>query len=363
MDFERMKSAVTERTKAVMLVSINGRYPREMERFVDYCKEAGIHLIEDAAQSLGSFFHGTHLGRLGEIGSFSFSAPKIITTGQGGALITDSDELSERIRKIRDFGRLSGGSDHYLTKGWNFKFSDFQAVIGIEQMKKLPGRVVRKKAMGKLYEELLCGIPGVELIHKAVIEFDVQRVGGVSRTTRFWPGDEKRTEWGIDEDTMDLQLGNDELGFERILSRRPGRGRNARLMDDIYSWILSPEIREYLRGHHKPDRMERQALICMSHRGNTVRPPNALRRGGGRNGRLRNGRPGDAPDPREARPGGRGDVLRLPAAPEHDVRGEGPALADEAAIAPVLLRDVRHGSQPQALPGPLRGQQHPVPLR
>lgn len=60
-------------------------------------------------------------------------------------------------------------------------------------------------------------------------------------------------------------------------------------MDDIYSWILSPEIREYLRGHHKPDRMERQALIRMSHRGNTVRPPNALRRGGGRNGRLRNG--------------------------------------------------------------------------
>lgn len=165
MDFERMKSAVTERTKAVMLVSINGRYPREMGKFVDYCKEAGIHLIEDAAQSLGSTFHGMHLGRLGEIGSFSFSAPKIITTGQGGALITDSDELSERIKKIRDFGRLSGGSDHYLTKGWNFKFSDFQAVIGIEQMKKLPGRIARKKTMGKLYDELLCNIPGVELIH------------------------------------------------------------------------------------------------------------------------------------------------------------------------------------------------------
>ncbi len=164
MDFEDMKAAVTDKTKAVMLVSINGRYPKDMQAFVDFCKEKGIHLIEDAAQSLGSFCNGKHLGRYGEIGSFSFSMPKIITTGQGGALITDDDELADRIKKIRDFGRDKGGSDHYLTKGWNFKFSDFQAVIGIEQMKKLPGRVERKKEMGKLYDELLKDIPGVELV-------------------------------------------------------------------------------------------------------------------------------------------------------------------------------------------------------
>lgn len=164
MDFEKMKAAVTERTKAVLLVTINGRHPGDMQQFVEFCKETGIHLIEDAAQSLGSFYGGKHLGRFGEIGSFSFSAPKIITTGQGGALITDDDELSDRIKKIRDFGRAEGGSDHYLTKGWNFKFTDFQAVIGIEQMKKLPGRVERKKAMGRLYDKLLAGIPKVELI-------------------------------------------------------------------------------------------------------------------------------------------------------------------------------------------------------
>lgn len=84
MDFAKMKDAVTDRTKAIFLVSINGRYPKEMQQFVDFCAETGIHLIEDAAQSLGSFCNGRHLGRYGEIGSFSFSAPKIITTGQGG---------------------------------------------------------------------------------------------------------------------------------------------------------------------------------------------------------------------------------------------------------------------------------------
>lgn len=164
MDFEQMKKAVTPKTKAVLLVTLNGRYPDNIEEFASYCKERGIHLIEDAAQSMGSFYNGKHLGRFGEIGSFSFSAPKIITTGQGGALITDDDELNDKIKKIRDFGRDKGGSDHYLVKGWNFKFTDIQAIIGIEQMKKLPARVERKKEMGKLYEALLKGIPGVELV-------------------------------------------------------------------------------------------------------------------------------------------------------------------------------------------------------
>lgn len=164
MNFEQMKAAITDKTKAVLLVSINGRHPNNIQEYVDFCKQAGIHLIEDAAQSLGSFCDGIHLGRFGEIGSFSFSAPKIITTGQGGALITDDDDLAEKIKKIRDFGRDAGGSDHYLVKGWNFKFTDLQAVMGIEQMKKLPERVRRKKEMGKLYEKLLAGISGVELV-------------------------------------------------------------------------------------------------------------------------------------------------------------------------------------------------------
>ena len=164
MDFEKMKSAVTPQTKAVMLVSINGRYPSKYEEIAAYCQERHLSLIEDAAQSLGSFYKGMHIGRLGKIGSFSFSMPKIITTGQGGALITDDDELNDKIKKLRDFGREKGGIDHYLIKGWNFKFTDIQAVIGIEQMKKIPARVKRKKEMGMLYDSLLAGIPGVEVI-------------------------------------------------------------------------------------------------------------------------------------------------------------------------------------------------------
>ncbi len=164
MDFNEMVKAVTERTKAVILVSINGRFPDNIKEFIDFCKDNGIHLIEDAAQSLGSYYGNKHLGRYGEIGSFSFSAPKIISTGQGGALITDDEGLYKKIVRIRDFGRDGGGSDHYLIKGWNFKFTDIQAVIGIEQMKKISHRIKKKKTLWKLYKEGLSGISGVELV-------------------------------------------------------------------------------------------------------------------------------------------------------------------------------------------------------
>jgi perosamine synthetase len=164
LDFDLMCEAVSPRTQAVMLVSINGRYPSNLESYVDFSREHGLRLIEDAAQSLGSFKGGQHLGTFGDFGSFSFSSPKVITTGQGGALITNDEELIERVRKLRDFGRASVGSDHYLTMGWNAKFTDLQAVIGIEQMKKLPWRVQRKKEIYALYLERLSGIPGLSFI-------------------------------------------------------------------------------------------------------------------------------------------------------------------------------------------------------
>lgn len=164
MDFDKMREAITLKTKAVMLVSISGRYGESLFSFIDFCKENNIKLIEDAAQCLGSTFHGKQIGTFGDIGSYSFSVPKIITMGQGGALVTDNKELYDKIVNLRDFGREKSGSDHFIAKGLNLKFTDMQAVIGIEQMKKLPARVLRKKEIGRLYEKGLGGISGVELI-------------------------------------------------------------------------------------------------------------------------------------------------------------------------------------------------------
>jgi len=159
----KTKELISPRTKAIMYVNLNGRC-HDMNETVALARRYNLYLIEDAAQSLGSRFMGKHLGTFGDIGSFSFSYPKVITTGQGGALVTDDDELYDRIKKIKDFGRPQSGVDYHETMGLNSKFTDLQAVIGIEQMKKLDWRVNRKKEMYRLFQQLLKDIEQIKFL-------------------------------------------------------------------------------------------------------------------------------------------------------------------------------------------------------
>ena len=161
MDLAKAKEKVTPRTKALMYVAFNGR-SGDMEEVVTFCRDHKLFLIEDAAQALGSYFQKKHIGTFGEIGSFSFSVPKIITTGQGGALITSREEIARKIKQLKDFGRIGGGVDIHEEWGWNFKFTDLQAVIGLEQMKKLPWRIERKKEIWRRYAIGLSGIKQIE---------------------------------------------------------------------------------------------------------------------------------------------------------------------------------------------------------
>src|SRR3989338_3028710 len=163
LDLEKAQRAITKKTKAVIYVSCNGRSD-DMRKVTKFCHDNNLLLIEDAAQSLGSFWQGKHLGTFGIIGSFSFSVPKIITTGQGGALVTDDRKLYKKIKRLKDFGRNQGGIDIHDLWGWNFKFTDLQAVIGLEQMKKLKTRVLRKKEIYKKYHQLLSGINEIQFI-------------------------------------------------------------------------------------------------------------------------------------------------------------------------------------------------------
>jgi len=162
-DLAAAERALTPRTRALMYVSINGR-AREIRKAVEFCTAHSLTLIEDAAQSMGSTHAGRHLGTFGRVGILSFSPLKIITTGQGGAVITNDDEIAARARRLKDFGRLSGGVDVHESIGYNFKFTDLQAVIGLEQMKKLDGRVKRKKEMFRLYEKELRGARSIEFL-------------------------------------------------------------------------------------------------------------------------------------------------------------------------------------------------------
>lgn len=163
LDLAAAERLVTPRTKAVMVVSLNGRSPADLVGFVARCRARGIKVIEDAAQSLGSFHDGRHLGTIGDCGCLSFSSQKLVTTGQGGAVVTNDDDAHSRMGQLRDFGRLEGGSDHYLSVGWNLKFTDLQAVIGASQMSRLPAMVERKKQIFAQYRERLAGVRGLEM--------------------------------------------------------------------------------------------------------------------------------------------------------------------------------------------------------
>lgn len=163
LDIVEVEKKITRKTKAIMPVAINGRAP-DMDALMSLAKKRKILIIEDAAQAFGSYYKKKHLGTIGDIGSFSFSTPKIITTGQGGALVTNSKELSDKIIKIKDFGRINRNTQDHDELGYNFKFTDIQAALGIAQMKKLSWRIKRKKEMYKLYRDCLRSTSEIKFI-------------------------------------------------------------------------------------------------------------------------------------------------------------------------------------------------------
>jgi len=153
---EYIEKALTPKTKAVIYVSLNNRQVDLLE-IQEFCHSKGLILIEDAAQSLGCRTNGLHFGTIGKVGCFSLSTPKIISTGQGGFVVTDDDDLAKRMSMVKNFGRVSGGVDVFEVFGLNMKFTDIQAVIGLEQMKKLPERI---KHMRRLYDEYKTHLSG-----------------------------------------------------------------------------------------------------------------------------------------------------------------------------------------------------------
>jgi len=169
LDIDKTKNLVSTKTRGIMPVDFNGRSP-DLVSLKEFTEKNNLFLVEDACHTIGSFYNNRHMGYYSDVGIFSFSTPKIITTGQGGILVTDDKELYEKFRMIKDFGRdvdkkheMKKAFDH-IEIGFNFKFTEFQAAIGIAQMKKLPKRVNHKKRMFEIYQENLSNVKGVEFL-------------------------------------------------------------------------------------------------------------------------------------------------------------------------------------------------------
>ncbi|QLH02220.1 aminotransferase [Nitrosopumilus cobalaminigenes] len=169
LDLKKTEQLITSKTKGVMPVDFNGRAP-DLIALQEIAKKNNMFVVEDACHTIGSFYQGKHMGYFSDIGIFSLSTPKIITAGQGGVLVTDNSELYEKIRMIKDFGRdvdkkhnMKNAFDH-VTMGYNFKFTEFQAAVGVAQMRKLPQRIEHKKRMYTIFKEELKGINQIEFL-------------------------------------------------------------------------------------------------------------------------------------------------------------------------------------------------------
>lgn len=162
-DPERLEKAIGPRTKAVVPVDVNGRSAAYGE-IARICDSHGLEIVCDAAEGLGSAPKGKVLGSFGRAGCFSFSANKRICTGQGGAVVTNDAALAARVRELKDQGRRvqgTGGDDLHPALGFNFKFTNLQAAVGVAQMESLAERVAQARALVRWYREPLEGCPGI----------------------------------------------------------------------------------------------------------------------------------------------------------------------------------------------------------
>ncbi len=160
---DAIKAAITPRTKAIMPVHLCGR-SADMRTINAIARDHQLTVIEDAAQALGSRNADGLLGTQSDMGCFSLSVAKIISTGQGGFIATKSEAHYKRLVGMRTHGVGDVVNAAWERPGFNFRFTDILAAIGIEQLKLLPRRIEQVKTIYQLYKEGLSGIPALKLI-------------------------------------------------------------------------------------------------------------------------------------------------------------------------------------------------------
>ncbi len=162
LDPAAVEAAITPRTKAIVAVDMFG-YPCELDELRAICDRHGLALIEDAAEALGAEYKGRPIGSHGPSGVFGFYPNKQLATGEGGVVFTHSEREWQLVRSLRNQGRdyEGGGWFHHVRVGWNYRWTDVQAAIGIGQLEKLDRLLALRSQVAARYDALLDG-SGVE---------------------------------------------------------------------------------------------------------------------------------------------------------------------------------------------------------
>jgi dTDP-4-amino-4,6-dideoxygalactose transaminase len=149
-----VKSRINNKTKAIFVVHIGGYVSPRIYELIEIAEKHGIHLVEDSAHAQGSILDGRKAGSFGIAAGFSFFSTKVMTTGEGGMVTTGDDFLVKKMKIIRDQGK-SGGGNAVTIMGFNARMSEFQAIVGLAQFKRLEEIIEKRIRVARRYDELL----------------------------------------------------------------------------------------------------------------------------------------------------------------------------------------------------------------
>lgn len=153
--------ATGRRIKALVPMHVFG-HPVDLDPLVELCARYRIELVEDAAESLGSFYKGGHTGTLGRISALSFNGNKVITTGGGGAILTNDEELGKLAKHLTTTARVAHRWSFIHDRiGYNYRLPNINAALGCAQMEQLPGFVASKRALARRYADAFAGMAGL----------------------------------------------------------------------------------------------------------------------------------------------------------------------------------------------------------
>lgn len=161
-NLEFIKKAYTNKTKAILLPHIYG-LPIDLDPILDFAKEHNLFIVEDAAQMHGQSYKDRKCGSFGDISIFSFYANKLVSTGEGGMLLTNKQEIYLRVESLKNQAFIKGKRFYHEDLGFNFRMTNLQAAVGLAQVEQLEKFVLKKKLVGELYQEGLSSIKNIQL--------------------------------------------------------------------------------------------------------------------------------------------------------------------------------------------------------
>lgn len=215
-----IEAKITKRTKAIIPVHIYG-HPAEMDKIMKIAKKHNLRVIEDAAEAHGAEFRDKKCGSFGDINCFSFYSNKVITTGEGGMIVTDDPKLAEKSKLFKDLHHSKKIRFIHDGVGYNYRMTNLQAAVGCGELKHINEYIKLKQHMSSFYESLLKDIPGIKLpVTKDYVK-NVYWMYGILVD---------KEKYGISRDELRIKL--KELGIET--------------RDFFYSPSVQPVLKKYL---------------------------------------------------------------------------------------------------------------------